>query len=314
MITDSVPLVDPQRVAAMRAFTRFYTAVVGVLDEGLLHTPFSVTEARIIFELAQREATDVADLRRELRLDAGYMSRITARLEANGIVTRERSDADARRIALRLTDQGREVFAQLDARSADQVAHLLADLPDPVQQRVVAAMDTIRVVLGDGNSGPLRAVVLRPPGPGDYGWVVARHGALYAAEYGWNADFEGLVARLVGDFVEHHDPAREAAWIAEVDGEPAGCVFCVAKDATTAQLRILLVEPSARGLGIGTRLVDECLRFAKRAGYRSIVLWTNDVLVSARRLYEAAGFTLVDEEPHHSFGQDLVGQTWARDL
>lgn len=314
MATDTVPLVDPQRVAAMRAFTRFYTAVLGVLDEGLLHTPFSVTEARIIFELAQRDATDVAVLRRELRLDAGYMSRITARLEASGIVTRERSDADARRIALRLTDQGREVFAQLDARSEEQVAHLLAGLPDPVQQRVVAAMDTIRVVLGDGSPGPLRAVVLRPPGPGDYGWVVARHGALYAAEYGWNADFEGLVARIVGDFVEHHDPAREAAWIAEVDGEPAGCVFCVAKDDTTAQLRILLVEPSARGLGIGTRLVDECLRFARRAGYRSIVLWTNDVLASARRIYEAAGFTLVDEQPHHSFGRDLVGQTWARDL
>ena len=156
--------------------------------------------------------------------------------------------------------------------------------------------------------------MLRPPGPGDYGWVVARHGALYATEHGWNTDFEGLVARIVGDFVAHHDPAREAAWIAEVDGEPAGCVFCVAKDATTAQLRILLVEPSARGLGIGTRLVDECLRFARRAGYRSIVLWTNDVLVSARRIYEAAGFTLLDEEPHHSFGRDLVGQTWARDL
>jgi GNAT superfamily N-acetyltransferase len=228
-------------------------------------------------------------------------------------VTRERSDIDARRVALRLTDRGREVFADLDARSAEQVAHMLRDLPVPVQQRVVAAMDTIRVALGDGGRVP-RTVVLRPPGPGDYGWVVARHGALYATEHGWNSDFEGLVARIVGDFVAHHDPAREAAWIAEVDGEPAGCVFCVAKDATTAQLRILLVEPSARGLGIGTRLVDECLRFARRAGYRSIVLWTNDVLVSARRIYEAAGFTLLDEEPHHSFGRDLVGQTWARDL
>jgi DNA-binding MarR family transcriptional regulator/GNAT superfamily N-acetyltransferase len=314
MVVDAAPLVDPQRVAAMRAFTRFYTAMVGVLDEGLLHTPFSATEARIIFELAQREVTDVAELRGELRVDAGYMSRITARLEAGGIVTRERSDTDARRIALRLTEQGRGVFAQLDARSAEQVAHLLADLPEPVQQRVVAAMDTIRVVLGDGAPDELRTVVLRPPGPGDYGWVVARHGALYAAEYGWNADFEGLVARIVGDYVAHHDPAREAAWIAEVDGEPAGCVFCVARDATTAQLRILLVEPSARGLGIGTRLVEECLRFARRAGYRSIVLWTNDVLVSARRIYEAAGFTLVDEEPHHSFGRDLTGQTWTRDL
>jgi DNA-binding MarR family transcriptional regulator/ribosomal protein S18 acetylase RimI-like enzyme len=312
-VTDAAPAVDPHLVEAVRAFTRFYTAVLGVLDEGLLHTPFSVTEARIIYELAQRDRTDVAELRRELRVDAGYMSRITARLEASGLVTRERSDLDARRVAVRLTDRGREVFADLDARSAEQVAHMLRDLPVPVQQRVVAAMDTIRVALGDGGRVP-RTVVLRPPGPGDYGWVVARHGALYATEHGWNSDFEGLVARIVGDFVAHHDPAREAAWIAEVDGEPAGCVFCVAKDATTAQLRILLVEPSARGLGIGTRLVDECLRFARRAGYRSIVLWTNDVLVSARRIYEAAGFTLLDEEPHHSFGRDLVGQTWARDL
>lgn len=311
--TDTAPVVDPQMVTAMRAFTRVYTAVLGVLDEGLLHTPYSVTEARIIFELAQRDATDVAELRRELHVDAGYMSRITARLEANGLVTRERSDADARRVALRLTEQGRDVFAELDRRSAEQVADLLAGMPAPVQQRVVAAMDTIRVVLGDEGRSP-RTVVLRPPGPGDYGWVVARHGALYAAEYGWNADFEGLVAQIVGDFVEHHDPAREAAWIAEVDGEPTGCVFCVAKDTTTAQLRLLLVEPSARGLGIGSRLVDECLRFAQRAGYRSMVLWTNDVLVSARRIYEAAGFSLVDEKPHHSFGHDLVGQTWVRDL
>jgi DNA-binding MarR family transcriptional regulator/N-acetylglutamate synthase-like GNAT family acetyltransferase len=312
-VTDA-PLVDPQLVASMRAFTRAYTAVLGVLDEGLLGTPFSITESRVLFELAQRDTTDVADLRHELRVDAGYMSRITARLEADGLVTRARSDVDARRIALRLTDRGREVFAELDARSAEQVADLLAAMPEPVQRRLVAAMDTIRVVLGDAGRPAPRAVVLRSPIPGDYGWVVARHGALYAAEYGWNAEFEGLVARIVGDFVEHHDPAREAAWIAEVDGEPAGCVFCVAQDTTTAQLRILLVEPSARGLGIGTRLVEECLRFARRAGYRRIVLWTNDVLVSARRIYEAAGFELVDEQPHHSFGHDLVGQTWARDL
>lgn len=312
--TVATPRVDTARVEAVRSFTRFYTSIIGVLDEGLLHTPYSVTEARIIFELAQQDATGVAELRRELGVDAGYMSRITARLEANGLVTRARSPEDARRQVLRLTDRGREVFALLDARSAAQVAHLLASVPDPVQQRVVAAMDTIRVVLDDGRTDPVRTVVLRPPGPGDYGWVVARHGALYAAEHGWDATFEGLVARIVGDFVAGHDPAREAAWIAEVDGEPAGCVFCVAKDDTTAQLRILLVEPSARGLGIGSRLVDECLRFASRAGYREMTLWTNDVLVSARRIYEATGFTLVDEEPHHSFGRDLVGQHWSRPL
>jgi len=313
MTIDTEPQVDPGRVAALRAFTRCYTSVIGVLDEGLLHTPFSVTEARVIFELANREATDVAELRRELGVDAGYMSRITARLEAAGILTRQRSAVDARRQVAQLTERGREVYATLDARSSRQAAELLARLPDAVQQRVVAAMDTIRAVLGDERPSP-RAVVLRPPAPGDHGWIVARHGALYAAEYGWDASFEGLVARIVGAFAEGHDPRREAAWIAEVDGERAGCVLCVAKDDTTAQLRLLLVEPDARGLGVGSRLVDECLRFAGRAGYRSIVLWTNDVLVSARRIYEAAGFALVEQEAHHSFGHDLMGQYWTREL
>ena len=303
------PPVDPQRIAAVRAFTRFYTGVLGMLGEGLLDTPFSATEARVIFEVAQRDATDVADLRRELRVDAGYMSRIAARLEAGGLLTRERSPDDGRRQVLRLTEHGRAVFTMLDGRSAEQVASLLAPLPVPVQQRVVAAMDTICVVLG-GTAPPVRTVVLRPPRAGDYGWVVARHGAIYSEEYGWDSTFEGLVARIVGDYVERPDPRRQAAWIAEVDGEPAGCVFCVAGNEVTARLRLLLVEPSARGLAIGTRLVDECVRFARQAGYAAIELWTTDVLVSARRIYEAAGFQLVDEQPHHSFGHDLVGQTW----
>jgi DNA-binding MarR family transcriptional regulator/predicted GNAT family acetyltransferase len=308
-------IVEAGRVEAMRAFTRFYTSVLEVLGEGLLHTPYSVAEARTIFELAQRDATPVADLRRELRLDAGYLSRITARLESDGLVTRRRDEGDGRRQVLGLTERGREVFATLDARSAEQVAGLLSGLDDAAQREVVEAMDAIRAALGGADAGrAVRAVILRPPGPGDLGWVVGRHGAVYAAEYGWDATFEGLVASIVGEFAAGHDPAREAAWIAEVDGEPAGCVFCVARDTTTAQLRLLLVEPSARGLGIGARLVDECLRFARLAGYRSIALWTNDVLVSARRIYEAAGFRLVEEEPHHSFGADLVGQTWSRDL
>jgi DNA-binding MarR family transcriptional regulator/GNAT superfamily N-acetyltransferase len=313
-ILPAPPEVDPDHVAEVRAFTRFYTAMLRVLDEGVLDSPYSVTEGRIVYELAQREATDVAELRRELGVDAGYMSRITARLEADGLLTRERSTVDARRQVLRLTDHGRSVFAMLDARSDEQVTGLLADVPEPVRRRVVAAMGTVRAALGGMEPAPLRAVVLRPPGPGDYGWVISRHGALYAEEYGWDTGCEALIARIVGEYVENHDPAREAAWIAEVDGDPAGSVFCVRKDDTTAQLRVLLVEPSARGLGIGSRLVDQCLQFARRAGYRRIVLWTNDVLVSARRIYEAAGFTLVEEEPHHSFGQDLVGQHWARDL
>ncbi|HUG85944.1 MAG TPA: bifunctional helix-turn-helix transcriptional regulator/GNAT family N-acetyltransferase, partial [Euzebya sp.] len=313
MTTTMAADIDPERVAAVRSFTRFYTSMFEVLEEGLLHTPYSVTEARVIFELAQRDATDVAQLRRDLRVDAGYMSRIAARFEADGLITRERSDLDARRQVLRLTDQGQAVFKTLDRRSAEQVTKLLADVDDADQQRLLAAMDTIRTVLADEDPPP-RMVVLRAPTAGDYGWVVSRHGAIYAAEYGWDETFEGLVARIVGDYVAAHDPARESAWIAEVDGEPVGCVFCVARDATTAQLRILLVEPHARGLRIGTRLVEECLRFAKAAGYRAITLWTNDVLVSARRIYEAAGFELIQEEPHHSFGHDLVGQHWSRDL
>jgi DNA-binding MarR family transcriptional regulator/predicted GNAT family acetyltransferase len=313
MVAAGAPAVDADRVAALRAFTRSYTALLGVLDEGLLHSPYSVTEARVIFELAQRELTHVADLRRDLGIDAGYMSRITARLEADGLVRRERALTDGRRQVLRLTEQGRAVFDMLDARAAEQATQLLAGMPDPVQRRVVAAMDTIRAAFADQATSP-STVVLRAPAPGDLGWVVARHGAQYAAEYGWDDTFEGLVARIVGDFAADHDPRREAAWVAEIDGEPVGCVFCVAADETTAQLRLLLVEPTARGRGVGRRLVDQCVRFARRAGYRSIVLWTNDVLVSARRIYEAAGFTLVDEEPHHSFGHDLVGQHWSLEL
>jgi DNA-binding MarR family transcriptional regulator/GNAT superfamily N-acetyltransferase len=313
MVAAVAPAVDADRVAALRAFTRFYTALLGVLDEGLLHSPYSVTEARVIFELAQRELTHVADLRRDLGIDAGYMSRITARLEADGLVRRERSEADARRQVLRLTEQGRVVFDMLDAGAAEQATQLLAGMPDPVQRRVVAAMDTIRAAFADGATSP-STVVLRAPEPGDLGWVVARHGVLYAAEYGWDETFEGLVARIVGDFAADHDPRREAAWVAEIDGEPVGCVFCVAADEATAQLRLLLVEPTARGRGVGRRLVDECVRFARRTGYRSIVLWTNDVLVSARRIYEAAGFALADEDPHHSFGHDLVGQHWSLEL
>jgi DNA-binding MarR family transcriptional regulator/predicted GNAT family acetyltransferase len=313
MVAAVAPAVDADRVAALRAFTRSYTALLGVLDEGLLHSPYSVTEARVIFELAQRELTHVADLRRDLGIDAGYMSRITARLEADGLVRRERSQADARRQVLRLTEQGRVVFGMLDARAAEQATQLLAGMPDPVQRRVVAAMDTIRAAFADGATSP-STVVLRAPEPGDLGWVVARHGVLYAAEYGWDETFEGLVARIVGDFAADHDPRREAAWVAEIDGEPVGCVFCVAADEATAQLRLLLVEPTARGRGVGRRLVDECVRFARRTDYRSIVLWTNDVLVSARRIYEAAGFALADEDPHHSFGHDLVGQHWSLEL
>jgi DNA-binding MarR family transcriptional regulator/N-acetylglutamate synthase-like GNAT family acetyltransferase len=306
-----------EHVDSVREFNRFYTNVIGVLHEGLLDSAYSLTEARVLFELAQRDVTELAELRRTIDVDAGYLSRILARFEADGLVTRRRSRADGRRQQLRLTARGRRAFAALDRQSSAQVADLLGSLPAGAQRRLVASMHAIRDVLGTHageGGGTARAVVLRPLAAGDYGWVVERHGALYAQEFGWDETFEALFARIVADFIERRDPRRDAAWVAEVDGERAGCVFCVRKDAKTAQLRLLLVDPSVRGTGIGTRLVDECLRFARRAGYRRMVLWTNDVLRDARRIYDKAGFALVEEEPHHSFGHDLVGQTLALDL
>jgi DNA-binding MarR family transcriptional regulator/N-acetylglutamate synthase-like GNAT family acetyltransferase len=300
------------RVAAVRAFNRFYTARIGVLRDGLLRTPHSLTEARVLYELGQREVTEVADLRRELDIDAGFLSRLLGRLHDNGLVARERSDQDARRQRIRLTDEGQAAFAELDRRSADEIEAVLDALSEDDQRRLVASMDAVRDVLTQ--APPATGFVLRAPDPGDYGWIVARHGALYAQQYGWDESFEALVARIVADYAESHDPRREAAWIAEVDGEAAGCVLCVCRDDEVAQLRLLLVEPRARGRGIGARLIEECLRFAARAGYARITLWTNDVLHEARRLYERAGFELVELAPHHSFGHDLVEQTWARAL
>jgi DNA-binding MarR family transcriptional regulator/GNAT superfamily N-acetyltransferase len=304
------------RVPSVRAFNRFYTNVIGVLRDGLLSTPYSLTEARVIFELAQDDATEVVDLRRALDIDAGYLSRVLARLDADGLTTKERSPADGRRQVVRLTSRGRSTFETLDQRSAGEIRHLLAEHSDEDQRRLVAAMATVRQIL-EGKDPP-RAYVLRPPRPGDLGWVVHRHGVLYAQEYGWDDTFEALVARIVAGYVEHRDPRREACWIAEVEGRPAGCVFCVrqeaSEDASVAQLRLLLVDPSARGLGIGSRLVEECVGFARRAGYERMMLWTNDVLVAARRIYQHSGFRLVEEERHHSYGRDLVGQNWWLDL
>ncbi|HKA67624.1 MAG TPA: helix-turn-helix domain-containing GNAT family N-acetyltransferase [Actinomycetes bacterium] len=300
------------RVAEVRSFNRFYTAIIGVLDEGLLDSPYTLTEARVIFELAQRDSSEVVALRRELGLDAGYLSRILARFESDGLVTRSRAAGDGRRQLVRLTDSGRRAYAALDASSAVRIRDLLGRLAEAEQRELLAAMESIRRLVA--NEPSAAQPVLRAFRPGDLGWVVQRHGVLYAAEYGWNDTFEALVARIVADYVDHRDPGRERAWVAEVAGEPAGCVFCVRKDDAMAQLRLLLVEPAARGLGIGTRLVDECVRFARSAGYRRIVLWTNSVLADARRVYERAGFELVESESHHSFGQDLVGQYWSLDL
>jgi DNA-binding MarR family transcriptional regulator/GNAT superfamily N-acetyltransferase len=301
-------------VPAVRAFNRFWTQQIGLLQAGLVDTPYSLTEARVLFELAQHESTDLADLRRGLQLDAGYLTRVVGRLKDAGLVTSRRSPDDGRRQVIRLTERGRAEFRTLDARSSEATAAMLAGVPAAERRRLVAAMATIEDTLAPRPGEQPRAYLLREPGPGDLGWMVQRNGAVYAAEYGWDQSYEALVARIVADFAQHHEPARERAWIAEMGGEPVGCVLCVRHDDETAQLRILLVDPAARGLGIGARLVDECIRFARRAGYRSMVLWTNDVLVSARRLYEAAGFALVGEKAHHSFGHDLVGQTWRLDL
>jgi DNA-binding MarR family transcriptional regulator/GNAT superfamily N-acetyltransferase len=300
------------RVAAVRAFNRFYTARIGVLRDGLLRTDHSLTEARVLYELGQREVAEVADLRREMDIDAGFLSRLLSRLERQGLVVREPSAHDARRQRARLTDDGRAAFAQLDRRSSDEIGAVLDALSEDEQRRLVASMQIVRDVLEPAPSEA--GFVLRAPDPGDLGWIVQAHGALYAEQYGWDESFEALVARIVADYAGDHDARREAAWIAEVDGAPAGCVLCVRRDDDTAQLRLLLVQPRARGRGIGGRLIEECLRFAKRAGYARITLWTNDVLHEARRLYERAGFELVESAPHHSFGHDLVEQTWARDL
>jgi len=303
---------DDATVAAVRAFNRFYTNVIGLLRGKYLGTPYSLTEARLLFELGQRDASEAADLRRVVDIDAGYLSRILGRFSDDGLITRQRSPADGRRQVIALTGAGRAAIAGLDAGSARQTRDMLAHVRDEDRRRLLEAMRVITDVLTQ--SPRPRGYLLRAPRPGDLGWVVQRNAAVYAEEFGWDASYEALVARIVADYVDHRDPAAEAAWIAEVDGAPAGCVVCVREDATTARLRLLLVEPWARGLGIGARLVEEVLEFARRAGYSAITLWTNDVLADARRIYERAGFTLDDETPHRSFGQDLVGQNWSRPL
>lgn len=304
--------VPTDRVSAVRAFNRSYTKFLGALDEHLLSTPYSLTEARIIFELGQRDQTEVSVLRRVVGLDAGYLSRLLARFEENGLVHRERSTADARRQVIRLTTKGQDTFRVLDTRSIAQIRALLGDLTDDEQQRLVEAMDMIRHRLARAEAAP--QVRLRPPGPGDHGWVIERNGALYAQEHGWDWTYEALVARIVAGYLDKHDPAREAAWIAELHGERVGAVFCVRVDDTTAKLRLLHVEPSARGTGVGTVLVDECVRFARAAGYRTLELWTVSLLAPARRIYQRAGFVLVEEDTADRFGHRLTGQTWRLDL
>ncbi|MET9829237.1 bifunctional helix-turn-helix transcriptional regulator/GNAT family N-acetyltransferase [Streptomyces sp. NPDC006385] len=299
-------------VQDVRAFNRFYTNVIGALDYSRhLYAPYTLTESRVLYELAHSPRTDAADLRAELSLDAGYLSRILNKFEQAGLIERTASDRDPRRRRVTLTARGRETGKLLEERSNEAVGALLATVSAAERPRLTQAMATVRTILSEGRPPRREDVLLREPGPGDLGWVVQRNAALYAAEYGWNADYEGLVARIVADFAEDHDPHLERVWIAELDGRPVGCVMCVRDEGpATARLRLLLVEPDARGLGIGDRLVSSVVDFARGVGYRDLVLWTNDVLAAARRLYRRHGFVLVAEKPHRSFGKDLVGQDW----
>lgn len=300
-------------VREIREFNRFYTNLIGALDYSRhLHTPFTLTEARVLYEIAHAARTDAADLRVELSLDAGHLSRILAKFEEQRLVTRRPSEQDARRQRIELTTHGREAASLLEERSSEAVGSLLGPIPAGERSRLTAAMGTVRDILHDDHRiAHVPRVSLRGPRPGDLGWAIERNAAVYAAEFGWNEEYETLAARIVADFAGEHDPRCEAMWMAELDGERAGCVFCVRDDAPdTARLRLLLVDPAARGHGIGRRLVDECVAFARKAAYSELVLWTNDVLADARRIYERAGFELVAQNPHRSFGVALIGQDW----
>jgi DNA-binding MarR family transcriptional regulator/GNAT superfamily N-acetyltransferase len=298
---------DP-RIAAIRRFNRFYTQKLGVLGEGLLEGPFSLTETRILYELAHRDGLTAAALARELGLDTGYLSRLLKGFEKAGLIDRGVDPDDGRRNVLHLTDKGRGEFVPVETRSTLQAARWLAGLPAAAAGEVVAGMRAIERALG---GQPSRAWLMRPLRPGDLGWIISRHGAIYAEEFGWDSSFETLVAEIAASVARKFDPAREAAWIAELDGLPVGSVFLVrSDDPATAKLRLLLVEQQARGLGIGARLVEECERFARRAGYRKITLWTNSVLVAARAIYARQGYQLVSAEPYRDFGCDLVSEIW----
>ncbi|HEY0857284.1 MAG TPA: bifunctional helix-turn-helix transcriptional regulator/GNAT family N-acetyltransferase [Albitalea sp.] len=316
----------PDRIESVRRFNRFYTRRIGVLQEGVLHSPFSLTECRLLWELAhagEASGLTATELARSLDLDAGYLSRLLTRFKERGLIKATRSKDDARQLHLSLTAAGRRAFAPLDTRSQQDVQALLARLTDSQQQELLQSFGRVEQLLSDTPPQAARPpYLLRPHRPGDMGWLVSRHGALYAQEYQWDMHFEALVARIAADFIDRFDARREACWIAERDGVNVGCVCLVqARDEATqeplpgvAQLRLLLVEPAARGMGIGERLVAECTRFARDAGYRRIRLWTNSNLLAARGIYRKAGYRLLASEPHHSFGHDLVGETWELEL
>lgn len=305
----STPLLV-ERAGIVRGFNRFYTHQIGVLQEHLLQSDFSLTEIRVMYELSSRGDLTGADLCQMLSLDAGYLSRLVGGLEKKGLIQKVRSVTDARAVQLHLSDLGRSVLAPLEQKTQDEVIALLQALPEQQQQQLTASMQRIQALL----QGTPPGYLLRDPQPGDMGLVVQQQAALYAREYHWNWEFEALVAEIVAKYLREFDPTCERCWIAEKDGEVVGSVFVIRHDATTAKLRMLYVDASARGMGIGQRLVDECVRFARHAGYTRMLLWTVDILTDARKLYQKAGFELVEEEPMVSFGKSLVSQTWARSL
>jgi DNA-binding MarR family transcriptional regulator/GNAT superfamily N-acetyltransferase len=298
-----------EHVAALRRFNRFYTQRIGILREGWVSSPFTLAQARVLYELIQRDRPTATELANDLALDPGYLSRILRDFETAGLIRREVSKTDGRRSFLLVTERGRRKFAPVEAQSVSEVRGLLDPLALADRTKLVEATRTIEQVLG-GEPQPNPTYTLRPPRPGDMGWIVSRHAVLYAQEYGWTDPFEGLCAQIVADFVNKFDAQRERCWIAETGGANAGCVMLVKDTDEVARLRLLLVEPSARGLGIGGRLVDECVQFARAAGYRKITLWTHSVLLPARHLYRQAGFQLVSSEPRHSWGQDVVSEIW----
>ncbi len=308
-----MPFQTPILVEETRAFNRHWSELLGLLNEGLLDTEYSLPQARAIFELARKKELEQSELRERLNIDASFLTRILDQLSKKSLVVSSPSRVDGRRILLSLTPKGRRAFAKLNRRSIQQVTGLLKPLRRGQQRSAVEAMTILRHSVEPVRREEPR-VELRGVQPGDLGWVIQRHGEIYGDEYGWNLDFEVLVTKIVGEYASKHKPDREQAWIALVDGARAGCIFCCQRDQETAQLRILLVEPWARGLGIGSRLVQECIGFANQAGYEKLTLWTNSVLVSARRIYEAAGFRLVSEQRHESFGHSLTGQNWDLDL
>jgi DNA-binding MarR family transcriptional regulator/GNAT superfamily N-acetyltransferase len=301
-----------QKAAAVRAFNRFYTKQIGVLREGMLRSKYSLTQARVLFELAQRDGLTASVLQADLDLDAGYLSRLLRDFVRDGLILRQRSKSDGRKNILGLTEKGREAFNMLDSRSQAEFRAMLENLTQDDVERLLRAMRTITGILTSPTAKP--AFLLRPHELSDIGWLTYRHAVLYAEEHGWDETFEALTAEILSEFIKNFDPKYERAWIAELDAEIVGCVFISKGSETVAKLRLLLVEPRVRGLGLGKRLVDECIRFSRRAGYEKITLYTNNVLAAARHIYRKAGFNIVREWAHHSFGHDLIGEDWELNL